>query len=140
VRCVIYSRDTTIRIYSVPQLIYKIYLSNSNYATKLWAPRNIFAGLFNERFLQIWPYPTIVGKTICSGPRRSPGRQAHGSAALARRHHVRCPCDFLGLVNTSMTSLVRNDERHLVFSPAVPQAFLGVSDLRAQFLLFVFSS
>jgi hypothetical protein len=31
---------------------------------------------------------------------------------------------------------VRNNERYLAFYPAVPQAFLEVSDLRAQFFLF----
>jgi hypothetical protein len=32
--------------------------------------------------------------------------------------------NFLGLINTSRRSLVRNNERYLAFSPAVAQAFL----------------
>jgi hypothetical protein len=75
----------------------------------------------------------ILSKTLCSGPRRRPGRQAHGGTALAPRHHVRCPWDFLGLINSSRTSLVRNNERYLAFSPAVSQAFLEVSDPLCQF-------
>ena len=43
----------------------------------------------------------ILGKTLWSGPRYRPGRQAHGSTRLASRHHVWCPGDFLGLINTS---------------------------------------
>ena len=35
---------------------------------------------------------------------------------------------------------MRNNERYLAFSPAVTQAFLEVSDLRAQFLVFTFST
>ncbi len=68
-------------------------------------------------------YGHILGQTICSGPRRRPGRQAHGGTGLAPRHHVRCPWDFLGLINTSRTSLVRNNERYSAFYPAVSQAF-----------------
>jgi hypothetical protein len=79
-------------------------------------------------------YGHILGKTLCSGPRSRPGRQAHGSTDLAPRHHVRCPWDFLGLVNTSRTSLVRNNERYLAFSLAVTEAFLEVSDLWGQFV------
>jgi hypothetical protein len=84
-------------------------------------------------------YGHILGKTLCSSPRRQPGRQAHGGTALAPRHHVRCPWDFLGLINTSRTSLVRNNERYVAFSPAVTQAFLEGSDLRCQFYRFTFS-
>jgi hypothetical protein len=36
-------------------------------------------------------YGHILGKTLCSGPRRRHGRQAHGGTALAPRHHLRCP-------------------------------------------------
>jgi hypothetical protein len=36
------------------------------------------------------------------------------------------------LINTSRTSLVRNNERYLAFPPAVPQAFLEKTDLRSQ--------
>ena len=35
---------------------------------------------------------------------------------------------------------MRNSERYLAFSPAVPQAFLEVSDLRRQFFLYAFST
>ena len=66
----------------------------------------------------------ILGKTLCSGPRRRPGRHAHGSTGLAPRHHVRCSWDLPRLINTSRRSLVRNNERYLTFSPAVTQAFL----------------
>ena len=35
---------------------------------------------------------------------------------------------------------MRNNERYLAFSPAVPQAFLEGSDLRSQFFLYTFST
>jgi hypothetical protein len=79
-------------------------------------------------------YGHILGKTLCSGLRRRPRRQAHGSTDLALRRHVGCAWDFLGLVNTSRTSLVQKNERYLAFPAAVTQAFLEVSDLRSQFL------
>ena len=110
----------------------KLILSKYRHGPKLWASQNIFAGKYLFGFFQIWPYPRQ--NSMYSGPRRRPGRQAHGSIGLAPRHYVRCPCDFLGLINTSRTSLVRNNERYLAFSSAVPQAFLEVSDLRYNFL------
>ena len=55
---------------------------------------------------------------------RQPGRQAHGGTALAPRHHGRSVSDFLGLINTSRMSRVRDNERYLAFAPAVTQAFL----------------
>jgi hypothetical protein len=88
-----------------------------------YGPRRIFLLAFLS--LDFPKYGHISwGKTQCSGLRRQPGRQAHGGTALAPRHHVRCPWDFLRLINTSMASLVRNNERYLAFPPAVPQAFL----------------
>ena len=66
---------------------------------------------------QMWPQPD-------QSRFRQPGRQAHGGTALAPRHHVRWPSDFLGLINTSRMSCVRDNERYLAFSPAVSQAFL----------------
>jgi hypothetical protein len=46
VRCAIYSRDTAIRIYSVPAPFKrKNRLSKFHHGTKLWASQNIFAGL-----------------------------------------------------------------------------------------------
>jgi hypothetical protein len=80
-------------------------------------------------------YGHILGKTLCSGPRRQPSGQAHGGTALAPRHHVRYPWDFLGLINASRTSLVRNNERYLPFPLAVSQGFLEESDLGSQFLV-----
>jgi hypothetical protein len=109
----------------------KIRLSKSHHGTKLWALQNIFPDPIHNMFSK---YGHILGKTLCSGPRRQPGRQAHGGTVLAPRHHVRCPWDFLGLVNTSRTSLVRSNERYLAFPPAVSQAFLEGSDLRSQFI------
>jgi hypothetical protein len=106
-------------------------LSKFHHGTKLWASQNIFPDPIHNIFSE---YGHILGKTLRSGTRRRPGRQAHGGTALARWHYVRCPWDFLGLINTSRTSLVRNNERYLAFPPAVPQAFLEVSDLRGQFL------
>ena len=41
--------------------------------------------------LDFGKYGHTLGKTLCSGPRRQPGRQAHGGTGLAPRHHVRCP-------------------------------------------------
>jgi hypothetical protein len=105
----------------------KIRLSKSHHGPKLWVLQNIFTGLTNIGFSK---YGHILGKTLCSGPRRRPGRQVHGGTSLAPRHHVRCPWDFLGLINTSRTSLVRNNERYSAFPPVVSQAFLEVSDLR----------
>ena len=66
----------------------KIRLSKSHHGPKLWALENIFAGLLNIGFSK---YGHILGKSLCSGPRRQPGRQAHGGTTLAPRHHVRCP-------------------------------------------------
>jgi hypothetical protein len=65
-------------------------------------------------------YGHIIGKTLCSSPKRRPSRQAHGSTGLAPRHHVRCPWDCLGLINTSRTSLC-----------ATQQALLGVFSSRS---------
>jgi hypothetical protein len=48
---------------------------------------------------------------------------------------VRCPWDFLGSINTSRTSLVRNDERYLAFTPAVTPAVSRGTDLRDHFLV-----
>ena len=110
----------------------KISLSKFHHGTKLWASQNIFAGLLN---IGLSKYGHILGKTLCSGPRRRPGRQAHGSIALAPRHHVRCPEDFLGLVNISTTSLVQNNERYLVFFPAFSEAFLEDTRSCTQFLV-----
>jgi hypothetical protein len=107
----------------------KTRLSKFHYGTKLWASQNIFAGLPNIGFSK---YGHILGKTLCSGPRRQPGWQAQGGTALAPRHHVRCPWDFLGL---ERTSLVRNNERYLAFPLAVSRAFLEGSDLRCRFLV-----
>ena len=47
------------------------------------------------------------------------GAQASSSSAPCA-----APWDFLGLINTSRTRIVRNNERYLAFSPAVSQAFL----------------
>jgi hypothetical protein len=80
----------------------KILSSKFHHGPKLWVSQNIFAGLFNIGFSK---YCDILGKTLYSGPKRRPGRQAHGSTALALRHHVQCPPDFLGLVNTSRKTL-----------------------------------
>ena len=56
--------------------------SKFHHGKKLWASQNIFAGIFNKPFLK---YGHILGKTLCSGRRRRPGRQAHGSTGLAPR-------------------------------------------------------
>jgi hypothetical protein len=109
----------------------KIRSSKFHHGPKLWASQNIFGGRITFDF---WPNMAISwAKPYGGGPQRRPGRHAHGGTALAPRQHVRCPWDFLGLVNTSRTSLVRNNERYLAFPPAVPRAFLEVSDLRTQF-------
>jgi hypothetical protein len=79
------------------------------------------------------------GKTICSGPRRRHGRQVHGSTDLAPRHHVRCPWDFLGLVNASRTGTVRNNERYLAFYADVREAFLEGIISCVLFFLYTFS-
>ena len=117
VRCAIYSRDTAIRISSVSSA--KIRLSKSRHGPKIWALPNNFAGLPNIGFSK---FGHILGKTHCSGPRRRPGRQASGGTGLAPRQHVWGLRDFLGLINTSGTSLVRNNERYLAFYPAVTPA------------------
>jgi hypothetical protein len=54
-----------------------------------YGPRRIF--LPAGPLLILAKYGHILGKTLCSGPRRQPGRQAHGGTSLAARHHVRCP-------------------------------------------------
>jgi hypothetical protein len=50
-------------------------LSKSHHGPKLWTFQNIFAGLLLFEFSK---YGHILGKTLCSGPRRQPGRQGHG--------------------------------------------------------------
>ena len=64
-----------------------------------YGPRRIFLLAF--LILILSKYCHILGKTLCSGPWRRLGRQAHGDTGLAPRHHVRCPWDFLGLISTS---------------------------------------
>jgi hypothetical protein len=98
----IHSRDTAIRIYSVSRLRHQNPIVKIPSCTKLWASP--------DHFCILSKYGNILGKTLCSGPRRRPGRQAHGGTALARRHHLRCPWDFLGcpicVVNCFFTPLV----------------------------------
>jgi hypothetical protein len=54
-----------------------------------YGPRRIFLVAFSiSRFCE---NGHILGKTLCSGPRRRPGRHVHRSTGLARPHHVRCP-------------------------------------------------
>ena len=105
--------------------------SKFHHETKLWASQNIFPDSIHNIGSK---YGHILGKTLCSGPRRRPGWQAHGGTSVAPRHHARCQWDFLGLINTSIMSLVRKNERYLAFSPAVSAAFLDVSNLWCQFL------
>ena len=112
------ARFTAIRISSVPQLPQKNRCQNSIMGQS-YGPRRIF---FHIQFIIFPEYGHIQGKTQCRGPRRQPCRQAHGGTALARRHHERCPWDFLGLVNASRTSLV----------PCAKQrALIGVSSSRS---------
>ena len=47
-----------------------------------------------------------------------------GARTLPPQHHVWCSWDLPQSIKTSRTSLVRDNERYLAFSPAVPQAFL----------------
>ena len=55
-RCAIYSRDTAIRIYSVPRFkTQKSVCQNLHHGTKLWASQNIFAG----HYLLIFPNMAI---------------------------------------------------------------------------------
>jgi hypothetical protein len=132
-RRAIHSRDTTIRICRVPRFTRK----NSFVKIASWDKVMGHAEYF------CWPFLILIlskcghilGRTLCSGPRRRPGRQAHGGTALAPRHHVRCLWDFLRLINTSRTSLVRNNECYSAFTPAVSQAFLEDTRSCIQFLL-----
>ena len=90
-RCAIYSRNTDIRIYSVPGTI----------KTQKYFRQNLVMGQscrgLAEHFLPAGSllifvrYGYILGKTLYSGPERRPGKQAHGGTGLAPRHHVRCP-------------------------------------------------
>jgi hypothetical protein len=54
-----------------------------------YGPRRIFLPTF--LILTFVQLGHILGKTLCSGPRRQPGRQAHGGTALARRHDSAVP-------------------------------------------------
>jgi hypothetical protein len=91
----------------------------------IFAGRTTFDFLSNMAISEAKPYLASQGAGLADKPIWGTG--------LAPRHHVRCPLNFLGLDNTSRTSLVRNNERYLAFYPAVFQAFLEVSDLRTQF-------
>jgi hypothetical protein len=53
----------------------KLRLPKSNHGPKLWASQNTFAGHYLFGFSK---YGHILGKTLCSSPKRRPGRQAHG--------------------------------------------------------------
>jgi hypothetical protein len=129
-RCAIYSRDTAIRICSVPRLKMQKWVCQNLIMGQSYGPRRIFLPAIT--CLDFHKYGHILSKTLRSGLTLRLGRQAHGSTALALWHYVRCPWDFLGLVNTSRKSLVRNNERYLAFPPAVARAFLEISDLRTQ--------
>jgi hypothetical protein len=84
--------------------------------------------------LDFWPNMAISYQPYVAAPGQ-PGRQAHGGTALAPQHHVRCPWDFLGLINTSRMSLVRNNERYLAFPLAVsPAVSRGIRSARHFFL------
>ena len=115
--------------------ILKIYirLSNSHHGTKLWASQDIFDGLLNEPFLKKRPYsrhnPMVVapGASVASKPM--------GARTLPPQHHVWCSWDLPRLIKTSRTSLVRNNERYLAFSPAVSEAFLEETRIDVQFLV-----
>jgi hypothetical protein len=136
-RCAIHLSDTAIRIYSVPQFNFKKRFVKISSWDKVMGLAEYFCRPFQFWFFV--QYGHILYKTLFSGPRRRPGRQAHGSTGLAPRHHVWCPWDFLGLINTPRARLVQNNERHSVFSLAVTQAFLEVSDLRGHLFLYTFS-
>jgi hypothetical protein len=61
VRCAIYSRDTAIRISSVPRFKGNKRLSKVHHITKLWASQNIFPDPIYNIFSE---YGHILGKTL----------------------------------------------------------------------------
>jgi hypothetical protein len=67
VRWTIYWRDTTIRICSVPQLTHKNLFIKIPSWDKVMGLAEYFAGLFKFGFSK---YGHILGKPLCSGPRR----------------------------------------------------------------------
>jgi hypothetical protein len=93
----------------------------SDHATKLhvWASQNILAGLFNKPFL-LSEYGHILGKTLCSGPRRRPGRQAHGQE---HRPSSSAPC-AVPMILSRIGQYIKNEPC------AKRRALLGVSSSR----------
>jgi hypothetical protein len=81
-------------------------------------------------------------KTLCSGPRRRrPGRQAHGGTGLAHRHHDCVVPMRLFRIDQHIKDEPCAKQRALpVVPPAVPQAFLEVSDLWCKKYRITFSS
>jgi hypothetical protein len=107
----------------------KIGLSKSHHGQSyMYEPCRTFLPAF---LMADFPYMAIscLGITLWLWLRHRHGRHAHTSRStgLAPRHRMRmrmrCPWDFPGLVNTSRTSLVRNNERYLAFPLAVTGAF-----------------
>jgi hypothetical protein len=137
-RCAIYSRDTAICIYSVSRLSRKNSFVKISSWAKVMGPAEYFC-----RHILVYIFPNMAisqAKPYVAAPGSGHGRQAHGGTGLAPRHNVRCPWDFLGLINTSRMSLVRKNERHLAFSPAdTPAVSRGIRSV-GQFFSFTFST
>jgi hypothetical protein len=121
-RCAIYSRDTTNPHLQHPTInmqksvCQNLIMGQSYESCIIFLPASLMSRFSNMA--------NILGKTLCSGPRRRPGRHAHVSKSLAPRHHVRCSWDLPRLINSSRRSFVRNNERYLAFSPAVTRAYI----------------
>jgi hypothetical protein len=120
-RCGTHMRDTAIRIYSAPRLIWKNTFVKVSSPDKVvpWALQNIFAGLFNGRFPK---YGRILDITNHVWWR--PQAAAWQACPWEHRPSSSAPCAvptglFRISVNTSRISLVRNNKRYLAFSPAV---------------------
>ena len=110
-----------------------ICLSKSHHASKLWASQNSFAGIFNKPFLK---YGHILGKTLCSGPRRRPGQ----ASPWEHRPTSSAPCAV-------PMRLSRIDQRIKVEHCAKQRALLGVfssryssvsRDIRSTYPIWIF--
>jgi hypothetical protein len=91
-------------------------LSKFHHGTKLWASQNIFPDSIHN----IWSkYGHILGKTLCSGPRLRPGKQAHGG----HRPSSSAPC--------AVPMRLSKDGQHIKDEPCAKQrALLGVFSCR----------
>jgi hypothetical protein len=139
-RLAIYSRDTAIRIRSVPQLRYKNPFVEISSRDKVASLAEFFCRPLFVWIFQIWPYPrhNPWWWPEVLAWQASPWEHRPSSSAL--QLYVWGPCNFLVFVKTSGTSLVLNNERYLAFYQPFLKRFSRAPYFVFLFFLYTFST